>query len=238
MAATGRMPPSALAEVIVRAHLFGEAAVASDARGSDPTPEARDWRLAGTLATANPTEGIAILGPEGQLARAYRAGVEIAAGIWLREVYPDHVQIERNGQMQSLMLPRSSLTLFAQQTAVLADREIEPPEHPEELRTVITAESDRLAAVMRLEPLMSGDLVSGIVVQPGADPGMLRRLGLEPGDVVSNVDGILVTREDRVEVLRKALGSGRSIQLAITRPPGDHRTVTVDTSALSGLISN
>jgi tetratricopeptide (TPR) repeat protein len=88
---------------ILTAHLFGQ--VAQD----DPGPQmasttAADLKLSGTLAEADPRRGYAIIG-DAEKSRLYSVGDSLD-GATLREVYRDHVVLERHGASESLRLPR------------------------------------------------------------------------------------------------------------------------------------
>ena len=87
---------------IVTAHLFGEAR-------ENAAPEmlatlVADLKLTGTLAADDPLRGFAIIG-DAEKSQVYSVG-DSFAGATLREIYQDHVILERNGVSQSLRLPR------------------------------------------------------------------------------------------------------------------------------------
>lgn len=223
---------------IVGAHLFGV---------PPPTPGAQSgadehvaFALTGIVATSDPEVGYALLGPTGRPAIFHAAGTAVAAGIVLRRVYPDRVELERAGGIETLVLPRQALAGFplAQfASATAPEPELAPTPDPQTIGSRIAAESDRLAAVVQLEPLMSGDRLRGIVVEPGATPGMLAQLGLKPGDVIHHVDGILITELDRLDFLRKALASGNPVRVSVTRPGEATQDITLDSAAVAGMLS-
>lgn len=63
-----------------------------------------DIRALGVMAEGASGRGIALIGVEGQPARAVRAGDAIAPGIVLAEVRRDGVVIERSGMLQHIRL--------------------------------------------------------------------------------------------------------------------------------------
>lgn len=223
---------------IVGAHLFGVPPPAAGAQsGAD---EHVAFVLTGIVATSDPAVGYALLGPNGRPAIFHATGTAIAEGIVLRRVYPDRVELERSGGIETLVLPRQALTGFplAQfASATAPEPELAPTPDPQTIASRIASESDRLAAVVQLEPLMSGDRLRGIVVEPGATPEMLAQLGLKPGDVIHHVDGILITELDRLDFLRKALASGNPVRVSVTRPGEPAQDITLDSAAVAGMIS-
>lgn len=223
---------------IVGAHLFGVPPPSAGAQsGAD---EHAAFVLTGIVATSDPAVGYALLGPSGRPASFHAAGTAIAEGVVLRRVYLDRVELERAGGIETLVLPRRapagiSLAQFA--SASTAEPELAPTPDPQTIASRIAAESDRLAAVVQLEPLMSGDRLRGIVVEPGATPAMLAQLGLKPGDVIHHVDGILITEPDRLDFLRKALATGKPVRVSVTRPGEAAQDITLDGAAVAGMLS-
>ena len=62
--------------------------------------------LTGTIAGNDPQNGLAILGQSAQTAKVYAVGDNVPGGAKLHSVYSDRVIIDRNGQLESLALPR------------------------------------------------------------------------------------------------------------------------------------
>jgi general secretion pathway protein C len=81
--------------------LFGS--VQKDA--SAPAPTGIAIRLLGVIAAAARRDGYAIMVLDGKQIVATREGEDIAPGIGLAEVAPDHVVLERNGVRESLAWP-------------------------------------------------------------------------------------------------------------------------------------
>jgi type II secretory pathway component PulC len=93
-----------------------------------------------------------------------------------------------------------------------------------------------MAAVLKQKPAFSGDQFRGIMIEAGNSPGMLEQLGLKPGDLLHHVDGVMIADPNRLEFLRKALASGKPVQVGITRPGEGPMDVTLDSSLVAGLI--
>lgn len=86
------------------AQLFG--AGARDESAPVPATHLR-LTLLGSFVHADPERSSAIVRPEGGEARRYRVGDELPNGIRLHAVYPDRVELQRNGRRESLSFPRS-----------------------------------------------------------------------------------------------------------------------------------
>ncbi|HEY0803283.1 MAG TPA: type II secretion system protein N, partial [Steroidobacteraceae bacterium] len=88
---------------IVAAHLFGVAA--EDSRDPDhASPTTANLVLQGTIATRDPTHGLAII-TAADPAKVYKVGDDVE-GASLHSVYLDRVILNRSGIFETLALPR------------------------------------------------------------------------------------------------------------------------------------
>jgi general secretion pathway protein C len=110
VAATNRPQRPALdIQSVVSAHLFGVAAAGPGS--SDPTDapqSSANLVLAGTIATQDPKRGVAIVSDGGAPSKVYSVGDRIG-GAALHSVYLDRVILDRNGALETLLLPRQLL---------------------------------------------------------------------------------------------------------------------------------
>jgi len=89
---------------VVAAHLFGVAPAGTQDEGNAPQSSA-NLLLAGTIATQDPKKGIAIISDGGAPSKVYSVGERIG-GASLHSVYLDHIILDRNGALETLLLPR------------------------------------------------------------------------------------------------------------------------------------
>src|SRR5215469_12215280 len=89
---------------ITNAHLFG-AAPAPKQDGANAPQTSIPLVLTGTIAGNDPRSGLAILGQTAQTAQVHAVGDGVPGGAKLHSVYSDRVVIDRNGQLESLVLP-------------------------------------------------------------------------------------------------------------------------------------
>jgi len=224
--------PAALPAVdlasIVNAHLFGVAALSGDPAAAPATTA--NLVLAGTLAGADPDQGWAIIGASAQAARVYATGAQLPGGSKLVAVYPDRVILDRNGARESLALPRltggarpgpAAYNLPPAPAASLADN----------VRELIAQDPAAVNEVMRPQPVFAGGQLRGYRVYPGRNRTQFAKLGLQPGDLVTAVNGAELTDPNRgLETLR-GIGQGGTVTLTIDRN-GQQQQLTVDPSAV------
>jgi type II secretory pathway component PulC len=141
---------------IIGANLFGVAPAADPPQVADGS-----LQLVGLLAYHDPASGIAMLRAASGEVAVVRAGTVTSGGVLLREVYADHVVMERGGSAVSLMLVQPLLRV--------ADAGLLP--------APATAAADSAIAT-RPEP---GQSLVSYFTPPGVPPGLTfaSRLAME-----------------------------------------------------------
>lgn len=208
---------------IVNAHLFGVASLQGDPSAAPAT--SANLTLAGTLAGLAPESGWAIIGASGQSARVYATGASLPGGAKLLAVYPDRVILDRNGARESLMLPRLS------GGAAVAANYAPPASVAESVRQILVQDPAAANELIRPQPVFAGSTLRGYRVFPGRNRAQFARLGLQPGDLVSAVNGIALDDPNRgLEILRN-IGVGSPVTLTIDRN-GQQQQLSVDPAAV------
>jgi general secretion pathway protein C len=212
-----RAPGSAHAlnlAAITNAHLFG-AAPPPKQDGANAPQTSIPLVLTGTIAGNDPQNGLAILGQTAQTAKVYAVGDNVPGGAKLHSVYSDRVVIDRDGQLESLALPRqlnagnapppSSAALQGDNSSI------------ERMRRMITEQPGLLADVMRPQPVMDHGRMNGFRVYPGRDRTAFMRLGLRPGDQVTAINGTPLDDRDRGEQILHTLGTSSEAHVTVIR---------------------
>jgi general secretion pathway protein C len=214
---------SANIKEIVAAHLFGVAAVDRGALDTqEPVLSTAPLVLAGTLATADPKHGMAIIGGEDAGSKVYAVGQSVG-GALLHAVYLDHVLLNREGILESLSLrklmaaaksparalprPRAAAAAAAAQDTVSSDA---PP-----------ALNDRL----RLTPTTSKG-APGYRVMGGVGNYSLQATGLRPGDVMTAINGAPLLDPESAQRSLDQLQSGHAMVTVVRR--GRPTNINVD----------
>jgi len=199
---------------VTNAHLFG-AAPPPKQDGANAPQTSIPLVLTGTIAGNDPQNGLAILGQTAQTAKVYAVGDNVPGGAKLHSVYSDRVVIERDGQLESLALPRqlnngnapppSAAALQGDNSSI------------ERMRRMITEQPGLLADVMRPQPVMDHGRMNGFRVYPGRDRMAFMRLGLRPGDQVTAINGTPLDDRDRGEQILHTLGSSSEAHVTVIR---------------------
>jgi len=217
---------------LLAAHLFGATAQAS---GADAPRTRVALVLTGTLAALDPKHGLAIVGESAQAARVYAVGASLPGGVRLHEVYPDRVVLERDGALETLPLPRQfgggagPDTLAA---APLARGAAPPPALGESVQRLIAQGPDVIGELMRPMPTYANGQLKGFRLYPGRDREKFAKLGLHPGDLVTQINGVpLADAQHGMEILR-SLGNAGSANVTVERG-GSTQQITVDASQVA-----
>ena len=84
-------------------------------------------------------------------------------------------------------------------------------------RELALSNPQQLSEVVRIAPRNDSGRFVGYEVQPGRDPGLLNRLGLVPGDVVTSVNGIGVDTPARALGILRSLTTTDEIRIEVQR---------------------
>jgi general secretion pathway protein C len=204
---------------LVNAHLFGDAvAQANSGDAANAPPSSMPLILAGLMATADPKEGMAIIGESAATAKVVSVGQQVAGGAQLHSVYSDRAIIDRNGTLESVYLPRN------RSGAALGP----PPPMPvaatntndamvDRMRKLVSDDPGVIGQVLRPQPVFAGGKMRGFRVYPGANRQAFARLGLRAGDLVTAINGTPLDDKDRAQEIFGTLNSSTDARVTVTR---------------------
>jgi general secretion pathway protein C len=241
-AATAAAPRS-----IAQAHLFGNTPVQATGGGTTTS-----LILHGTLAEADPKAGIAVIADAGNGERSWRVGEEIVPGIRLLGVYADRVVVVREGAEETLKLPRdtnlaptdvvrptpasvtggatpsTSGAAPANGAAVPAGATQNAKAPTDWQQTVARLRQNPAELMKRVQvvPVLDGAKMTGVRLSTGTDVALLTQIGLQPGDVVTSVNGTPVDSIERGQQIMSNLGSASTVRVTVLRD-GKPTDVTV-----------
>lgn len=224
-------PASAAAAVNVQAiadaHLFGlPQAMNADADPNNLPQTQINLVLTGTIALEDPQAGFAIVGESASNARFYRAGATISGLARLHSVYQDRVIIDRGGTLETLILPRA-----APSNAVVP-RNLPTPASAvvDNIRRLATNPT-ALGQLMRTQPVFANGSLKGFRVYPGRDRNAFARAGLQPGDLVTAINGTALDDPGRGNEILNTLNSSSTASVSINRN-GQDMQLTLDMTQL------
>jgi general secretion pathway protein C len=193
---------------IVNAHLFGAAAVATG--GADAPQTTIPLILAGVIADRDPDKGVAIIGPNAASAKLYSVGAMVSAGAKLHAVYDNRVLLERNGAIESLLLPRTALASAVRGAGAI----VAAPQH-----TAMVDNSGLFSGLVRIQPVLNQGKLDGYRIFPNGSrgTGAFRQLGLRAGDLIVAVNGTTLDDPSRAMEVLQTLSSAGSATVTVSR---------------------
>jgi len=224
---------------VVDSHLFGRWPASRPEPVATAPIEAPETSLRLTLRGVYQGAGndFAIITDAGGKDEAYRVGDALPGGATLAEIYPDRVILERNGRLETLKLPREgeggrrarTMRGDARGRSAAAGRLQVPAGAGEVLaryRERLLTDPQSVMDVVRAEPYRRGGRIVGYRVYPGRDRELLAQVGLQPGDVITEVNGLgLDNPLNGLEIMR-GLQSASQVSVKVLRN-GVEQEITV-----------
>jgi general secretion pathway protein C len=213
-------PPAPQLDIggLVNAHLFGNAVVQNtNGDGANAPPSSMPLVLAGLLATDDPKEGMAIIGESAPAAKVVAVGQQVPGGATLHSVYNDRAVIDRNGVLESVMLPRRSAGTLGPPPPPVATAAPQNDAAIERMRRLVSDDPSLIGQVMRPQPVFAGGKMRGFRVYPGANRQAFARIGLRAGDLVTAINGTPLDDKDRAQEIFATLNSATDARVTVTR---------------------
>lgn len=229
-------PPAAAArkgidvQAIATAHLFGEVQ-AEQTAPEDAPPSQANLVLSAVFAANDPSKGLAVIGESPQSAKVYAVGATVRPGTKLHSVYLDRVILDRNGQLETLSLPRPSTTgLITTRTAAAPPRP-GGSQFADNLRRIAETNPTAFAEVVRPQPVFANGVQRGYRVYPGRNRQQFAKLGLQPGDLVLSINGTPLDDPQRGMEIFNTIGSSDRVTVTVERN-GQSQELTLNTAQI------
>ncbi len=151
-----------------------------------------DLKLVGTRVDTVSGRGAAIIAASSAPQTSFSVGETILPGVTLAAVGFDSATIDRGGRREQLFIDQSAGTA---------------PVTPES-SGLAKAAAPRLAADIALTPRLRGTAITGFSLDPKGSGTAFAAAGLQPGDVLTAVDGVPVARLGDPAGVARRLDSG------------------------------
>lgn len=203
---------------LVNAHLFGDAVVQNNSGdAANAPPSSMPLVLAGLMATADPKEGMAIIGESAATAKVVSVGQQVPGGAQLHSVYNDRAIIDRSGALESVFLPRNSTVGSAAPLPPPVAASTGNEGMVERMRKLVSDDPGVIGQVLRPQPVFAGGKMRGFRVYPGVNRQAFARLGLRAGDLVTAINGTPLDDKDRAQEIFGTLNSSSDARVTVTR---------------------
>ncbi|MEM9602932.1 MAG: type II secretion system protein GspC [Pseudomonadota bacterium] len=218
------------------ASLFGEAKAEPVIAKVEPAREAPvtrlNLRLLGVLATDDTQPGYAVIaGGAGEQVLGVGDAVDSAT---LREIHASHVIIENRGALERLELPKLDLSVGVAASVAPTPQPGTPsvsnvnaggglvdvstlPQTPGELRDYLVRNPATIQQLVSIGAHRENGKVVGYRLMPKQDSAILRNYGIEPGDVVTSLNGVRLDNQRRGLKALRQLVTASNIDMVVMR---------------------
>jgi general secretion pathway protein C len=217
-------------QAIANAHLF-DVAQSEQVAPEDAQPTQMNLVLSAVFAANDPTKGLAVIGESPQSAKVYAVGAVVRPGTKLHSVYLDRVILDRNGQLETLSLPRPSTAGIAINRAAAAPRPAGGNQFADNLRRIAETNPTAFAEVVRPQPVFANGVQRGYRVYPGRNRQQFAKLGLQPGDLVLSINGTPLDDPQRGMEIFNTIGTSDRVSVTVERN-GQSQELTLNTAQI------
>ncbi len=218
---------------ILDAHLFGTANAESAPAVVEETDDAPDTRLnlklRATVSADEQTIAHAIIADGSGKEHVYFVHDSIPGGATLHRVYPDRVILNRGGVLEALRLPKE----FAGKPASNVRRSpVTRTAQPANMQQLISQNAASLNEIIRPQPFMPNGQLKGYRVFPGRNRQQFMALGLRPGDLVTEINGVALNNPAQGMEIFRTLSNSTQVTVTVERN-GRNQNITLDASKLA-----
>jgi hypothetical protein len=166
-------------------------------------------------------EGTAEIGVAKDSPQTYSAGAILENGARLTEIHPDYVVLEKDAHADRLYLNADGRQAQIASKTLSVGGVLETP------RSAKVSSEEELTNYIRPSPLYDGPSFIGYQVYPGSNRVPFSRMGLEPGDVIVELNGVPLGHSDQAIQLLHELIDGNVLSATVKRQE-QFQAVTLD----------
>ena len=244
--------PTAPAIPLADFHLFGDGPQPGIQISAPVTT--LDLVLKGTFAVADPRFGRALIAGGGQEA-SYAPGMDLPGGARLESIHADHVVLLVDGRRETLPLrpgsgganpPVNRNGAFNNPAPLPQANAGALPGQPssfvnpiagtsaaafEHMRAQGMSDPSALARSITALPVIEGGKFVGVRLNAGSNQPLLAKAGLQPTDIITEINGIPIDSLSRGAEIAQQLQNARSARVSVRR---DGRTIALPPINLDG----
>jgi general secretion pathway protein C len=221
---------------IIDSHLFGTADAESAPILTEETDDAPDTRLnlklRATVSADDQEIAHAIIADGSGKESVYFVRDSIPGGATLHRVHPDRVILNRGGVLEALRLPKQfeGQPVTASRRSTPARKQTQTS--PASVQTLIADNAANFTEIIRPQPYMPNGQLKGYRVFPGRNRQQFISLGLRPGDLVTEINGVPLNNPSQGAEIFRTLSDSTQVALTVERN-GQKQTINLDSSKLA-----
>ena len=220
---------------IVDSHIFGESSADDTQAVTQSTANAPETKLNlelhGAIMSSDPDQAHAIISEQSKNSNVYFIGDAIPGGAKLHEVQATLVILSRGGVLETLRLPEVAKggIVNSQTRSTTRRRTFIPARTARNLAEDGENITNKFTDIVRPQPYMPDGKLKGYRIYPGRDRKGFAALGLRPGDLVTDINGVALNNMADGMSLFQSLGDASQVTVTLERN-GQPQVVSIDTS--------
>jgi general secretion pathway protein C len=221
-------------DAITNAHLFGSATETAEPilQETEDAPDTRlNLKLRATIAANDNQIAHAIIADGSGKESVYFVGDAIPGGAKLHRVEVERVILNRGGVMEALRLPKKYADSGVRQQSSPTARNQPNRAKTPDIQQLISQNAATFAEIVRPQPFMPNGQLKGYRVFPGRNRQQFIALGLRPGDLVTEINGVALTDPAQGMEIFSSLGSSSQLSVTLERN-GRSEVLALDTSQI------
>jgi general secretion pathway protein C len=221
------------AQKVAETHLFGVATAADDPGDLTNVKQSQmPLVLSGTIASADPTKGFAFIGESAVAAKFLKVGDAVGGSARLHLVYADRVMLDRGGQLEALLLPRTGTAILGARPKPATAMNAAPSRFAENVKRLAETNPAAFSEIVRPQAFVAQGVMQGFRVYPGRNRQQFAKLGLQPGDLVKAINGTPLDDPQRSGEIFNTLSISDRAQITIERN-GQIQQLTLNTAQIT-----
>jgi general secretion pathway protein C len=218
---------------IANAHLFGVPGAAEPTGDASDAPETQlNLQLHGAIASEDERFAHAIIADGSGTEKVYFMKDTLPGGAVLQRVQADRVILNRGGVLEALLLPREPQGGGGTSTPMQRQPEPIARRNAQTMQDVVAQNANSITEIIRPQPFMPNGELKGYRIYPGRNRDQFVALGLKPGDLVTEINGMTLNNPAQAMEMFRALADTTQVTITLERD-GQPQTVTLDTTQVA-----
>lgn len=192
--------------------------------------EALPLILTGTIRGRNRHEGTAFIGTDERNPQTYVAGAILANGARLTQIDADSVVLEKGGRFERLYAQNVKSRGSARSDLLTVGGR-------QDFTPAVATHTEAITQFIRPNPIYEGDVLIGYEVYAGREAGVFSQLGLQPGDLITALDGLPVVDPKMALQRLEQLPDGVALTATVKRK-GHTQTLSLDGAILRAALDH
>ncbi len=148
---------------------------------------------------------------------SYIVGEMLLQGVILKKVYADHVEVDVNGVLQSIWLPRLEIDTSQDAASSGSASHSSPAKQIVLEKQWLQRHTSQLMSQVQVTPHFKGGKVDGLLIGNIKQGAGMEKVGVRSGDIIQSINGKKVTNLEQAMAVYQELQSSDNIRVQLVR---------------------